>query len=394
MRITKVDVYAREDACPPWIFVAVRTDSGAVGLGEATSFPGGTIIIAALREFAPLLVGRDPFAIEEHVQRMRKHCSYLGADGACAAAISGLEIALWDLLGKHAGLPIAQLLGGRAGGRVPLYANGWIKKAEFTPEAFAEHARVAVSRGFKALKLDPFSDPRCGVAAMDFDAARTLSPELEEHGFAIIAAVREAIGPGVRLAFDVHGRFNVPAAIRAGRRLEKVNPLFYEEPTEPDNFDAMRRVARGVSVPLCAGERYFGCKGFQRYFEEGVLDVAMPDICRTGGILESRKIAALAELHGVLFAPHNPNGPVGTAASLHVMAACANGLILEYFDDLDALRETLGQSTLDIREGSAVVPLLPGLGITISDAALEEFAHARVLPGTATTVFGYQRERL
>lgn len=394
MKIAKIDVYAREDARPPWIFVAVRTECGAVGLGEATSFPGGSIIVAALHEFAPLLIGRDPFAIEDHLQRLRKHCSYLGADGACLAAISGLEIALWDLLGKKAGLPVAQLLGGRAGGRVPLYANGWIKQAEFTPEAFAEHASVAVAHGFKALKFDPFSDPRCGVAAMDFDAARTLSPELEEHGFAIIAAVRKAVGPKVRLAFDVHGRFNVPAAIRVGRRLEEVNPLFYEEPTEPDNFAAMRRVAREVSVPVCAGERYFGCKGFLRYFEEDVLDVAMPDICRTGGILESRKIAALAELHGVLFAPHNPNGPVGTAASVHVMAACANGLVLEYFDDLDALRQMLGQSTLDIREGSAVVPQLPGLGVTISDAALEEFAHARDLPGTADTVFGYQRERL
>lgn len=394
MKITKIDVYAREDACPPWIFVAVRTDDGAIGLGEATSFPGGQIIIAALREFAALLEGRDPFAIEEHMQRMRKHCSYLGADGACAAAISGIEIALWDLLGKHARLPIAQLLGGRAGRRVPLYANGWIKRAEFTPAAFAEHARIAVARGFKALKLDPFSDPRCGVAAMDFDAARTLSPELEEHGFAIIDAVLAAVGPQVRLAIDVHGRLNVPAAIRVGRRLEAVNPLFYEEPTEPDNFDAMRRVARGVSVPVCAGERYFGCKGFQRYFEEGVLDVAMPDICRTGGILESRKIATLAETHGVLFAPHNPNGPIGTAASLQVMAACANGLILEYFDDLNELRLQLGEGVLDIRDGSALVPEAPGLGISVSDAALEQFAVAERLPGTADTVFGYQRERL
>lgn len=394
MKIAKIDVYARADACPPWIFVAVRTDDGAVGLGEATSFPGGPIIVAALHEFSPLLVGREPFAIEEHVQRLRKHCSYLGADGACAAAISGLEIALWDLLGQHAGLPVAQLFGGSAGRRVPLYANGWIKQAAFTPEAFAEHARVAVARGFRALKFDPFSDPRCGVAAMDFDAARTLSPQLEDHGFAIIEAVRAAVGPEVRLAIDVHGRFNVPAAIRVGRRLEAVDPLFYEEPTEPDNFDAMRRVARGVSVPVCAGERYFGCKGFQRYFEEGVLDVAMPDVCRTGGLLESRKIAALAETHGALFAPHNPNGPVGTAASLHVMAACANGLILEYFDDLAELRARLGEGALDIRNGAALVPNVPGLGVTISDEALEEFATADRLPGTEQTVFGYQRERL
>ena len=394
MKITRIDIYARADACPPWIFVAVRTDSGATGLGEATSFPGGQIIIAALREFTPLLVGRDPLMIEEHVQRLRKHCSYLGADGACAAAISGLEIALWDLLGRHLGAPVARLLGGRVGQRVPLYANGWIGQAEFTPAAFAEQARRVCARGFTALKFDPFSDPRCRVAAMDFDAARTLSPELETHGFAIIEAVRAAVGPGVRLAFDVHGRFNPPAVIRVGRRLEPLNPLFYEEPTEPDNFDAMQKVAGAVSVPICAGERYFGCRGFQRYFEAGVLDVAMPDVCRTGGILESRKIAALAETHGVLFAPHNPNGPVGTAASLHVLAACPNALVLEYFDDLNELRQQLGEAALDVHDGTALVPDLPGLGVTLSDAALENFATVARLPGTAETVFGYDARRL
>jgi galactonate dehydratase len=394
MKITRIDIYARPDACPPWILVALRTDTGGSGLGEATSFPGGDIIIAALREFEPLLVGRDPRDIEEHVQRLRRHCSYLGADGACCAAISGLEVAMWDLLGRHCGTPVCRLLGGRPGRRVPLYANGWIGQAAFTPEAFADRARAAVGRGFRALKFDPFSDPRCRVAAMDFDAARTLSPELEAAGFANIEAVRAAVGPGVRLAFDVHGRFNVPAAIRVGRRLEPLNPLFYEEPTEPDNFDAMRKVARALRVPICAGERYFGCKGFARYLEEGVLDIAMPDICRTGGILETRKIASLAETHGVLLAPHNPNGPVGTAASLHVMAACPNALILEYFDDLTELRARLGEGALQIRDGGATVPDAPGLGLTITDDALEQFAGATRLPGTADSVFGYSRERL
>jgi galactonate dehydratase len=395
MKITRFKIFARADACPPWIFVKVETDAGLAGLGEATSFPGGDIIVAALREYEKLLVGRNPLEIERNVQSMRRHTSYLGSDGACAAAVSGIEIALWDIVGRHHGAPIYQLLGGRCRDRIPLYANGWIGQSAFEPAAFAERAGREKDRGFGALKLDPFSDPQCGSAAMDFPADRSLAPALAGRGFAIIEAVAAAAGPGVRLAFDVHGRFNVPTAIQVGRRLAHWDPLFYEEPTDPENFNAMRKVARALAdVPICAGERYYGCRGFQRYIEEDVLDVIMPDVCRTGGILEMRKIASLAETHGILLAPHNPNGPVGTAASLHVMAVCANASILEYFDDLAELRARLGEEALQIGGGEARLPSGPGLGITISDDALKDFVDATAVPGSGNSVFKYSRSRV
>jgi galactonate dehydratase len=396
MKITALRVFARADASPPWIFVKVYTDAGVEGLGEATSFPGGEIIVAALHEYGRLLVGRDPREIERQLQSMRRHTSYLGNDGACAAAQSGIEIALWDIVGQVHQAPIHQLLGGKCRDRVPLYANGWIGQAAFEPAAFAERAARERERGFRAVKLDPFSDPQCQVSAMDFPADRSLAPERHDRGLAIAAATHAAMGADGQVAFDVHGRFNVPTAIAVGRELAAFRPLFYEEPTEPDNFSAMRKVARALAgdLPICSGERYYGCKGFQRYIEEDVLDIIMPDVCRTGGILEMRKIAAHAETHNILLAPHNPNGPVGTAASLHVMAVCANGSILEYFDDRQELRARLGEEVLGIRGGEAAVPSGPGLGIRLPDAVLEEFVSAPPPRDDADTVFKYSRARV
>ncbi|MCX7013999.1 MAG: mandelate racemase/muconate lactonizing enzyme family protein, partial [Candidatus Sumerlaeota bacterium] len=328
MKITKIRVFSRQDARPPWIFVKAHTDEGMEGLGEATSFPGGPIIVAALKEFEAVLLGKDPLEIEKNVAAMVKHAAYLGADGACMAAISGIEMALWDLVGKTFGCPVYQMLGGRCWDTIPLYANAWFKNCAYEPDAFAERAAATVKKGFAGIKFDPFSDPANRCAALDHPLNRGLDDEREERALRILFAVRKAVGDSVKIAIDAHGRFDVATAIRIGKRIEPARIFFYEEPTEPDNFDGMKKVASALSVPICAGERYYGRRGFARYIEENVLDIIMPDVCRAGGVLEMKKIAACAETHGIALAPHNPNGPVGSAAALHVAATCPNTIIL------------------------------------------------------------------
>jgi galactonate dehydratase len=274
-------------------------------------------------------------------------------------AISGTEIALWDLIGKACGQPIYRLLGGRCHGQLPVYANGWYGQAR-TPEAFAAQAQAAVARGYRALKFDPF-----GVAW------KALSLEQADAALAIVAAVRQAVGPQVGLMIEFHGRLAVGAAMDMLARLAPLTPIWCEEPVTPDSLDLLAEVKRSTRLTLAAGERLYTQADFYRLTALRAADVVQMDVAHCGGILASKKIAAMAAAQDLRIAPHCSVGPVAFAACLHVDASTPNFMIQEAFGEFDVpWREKLVDGWHPIQNGVLKLSDRPGLGLELNEAEI------------------------
>lgn len=340
-----------------WLLVKVDTDDGIFGWGEATLEGKEKTVAQAIAELERQLVGRDPFRIEALWQEMYRAAFWVGGP-VLNSAISGVEQALWDIKGKALNVPVWELLGGKMRDRARAYANGWFRGCQ-TPKQFATAAVKTVEQGFTALKWDPFGG-----------AGLFIEQEQEELAVAIVREVRGAVGPKIDLLIEVHGRLSPANAIRVAHRLSEFRPFWYEEPIPPENVDALVTVARAIAIPVATGERLFTKWGFKDVLEKQAAAVIQPDICHDGGIFETRKIATMAEVYYVGLAPHNPNGPIGTAASLQVDACTPNFLIQEYvISDEDLKREVTG-SSLELVDGSFVVSDRPGLGIEVDEAAI------------------------
>jgi galactonate dehydratase len=314
MKITEIKAFA---ANPPsttsnYVFVKVTTDEGITGWGECTV--GVVSVGAVVEELGRTLTGKDPFRIEEHWQTLYNFSHNVRGGVLHMAAISGIDIALWDIKGKALTVPVYELLGGAMRDRFWAYGRFDGK----TPDAAVENALSWVERGLTALKGDPFAHQGIFTTA-----------ESERDAVAKVKAVRKAVGDDVELLIEVHGRLTPAEAIRIGNALEEFRPFWYEEPVPPENIDAMAKVTAGVNIPIATGERIYTKWGFRELFEKQVIDMAQPDICHCGGILELKKIAAMAETYYVGFCPHNPYGPINTMAALHVAASCPNFLIQE-----------------------------------------------------------------
>lgn len=379
MEITDLKTYTSEGGMGPWIFVQVFTDEEVTGVGEATNFPGGLIVETAVHELESVILGEDPFDVEKLWQRMYRHFYYIGISGAVISAISGIEIALWDIIGKKLGVPIYKLLGGRCRNRIKLYANNWFQGADFTPEAYAEKAQEIIDKGFTALKFDPFRADYLN---------RSIPQNKEALAFEVIEAVRETVGGDVDIAIDAHGAFNIPTAIRLGRKLEKYHILFFEEPIPPENVSALAKVARNVDIPICVGERSFTRHGFREVIEKDIASIIMPDIVRTGGISESKKIAAMGEIHHIPIAPHNPNGPVASLATAHLAVSIPNFLILEFMSIDAPWRDQVITNDLSIRDGYMELPTKPGLGTELNLQAIKQHPYKEL--ETADWRYGYR----
>jgi len=358
MKITGIETHYAAASGRPWILVKVLTDEGVYGWGEATLEGKEHTVIAAVGELARYLVGRDPSRIEQHWHEMYRGAFWVGGP-VLNSAISGVEHALWDIKGKVLGAPVYELLGGKCRDRIRAYANGWFRQG-MSAEATAARALEVVAMGYTAIKWDPFEQAGLFIDTATADAA-----------VANVRAVREAVGPNVDLCIEVHGRFSPANAIRIGKRLEEFNPFFYEEPIPPENIDALALVARAVNIPIATGERLFTKWGFKELFERQAAAVVQPDICHAGGILELKKIAAMAEVHYVGFAPHNPNGPICTAASIQVDACIPNFLIQEFVISDEPLRSQLQQEPIRIIDGYFEIPNRPGLGVEINEEYLD-----------------------
>jgi galactonate dehydratase len=347
-----------------WLFVKVETDSGVHGWGEAyTQSDRDRSIVAHIDGMARYLVGRSPFAIKHFSHVM--HVDYAVRRPAMEffSALSGLEQALWDIVGKVSQQPVYNVLGGPCRDRIRVYANGWSRGASL-PAEYARQALATVERGFDALKFDPFHDPwRQHVGASE-----------EDHVVACVSAVRDAVGPEVEILVEVHRRLAPKEAIRIARRLEPLRPFWFEEPVDAENLSALAEVCANTTLPVVTGEALYTKNQFAEAFARRAADIINPDVCNCGGILALKELAALAEPHYVAVAPHNYNSTtVGLAATLQVAALLPNFLITEYFVNFEERGRIIAHGLPAVERGSIALPTAPGLGIDIDEAALARF---------------------
>ncbi len=337
-----------------WVFVKLYTDEGITGIGEATLEYKEKAVLGAIDELKRYLVGKDPFKIELHYHNIYRD-SYWRNGPVLMSALSAIETCLWDINGKALGVPVYRLLGGEYRDKIRVYANGWFSGAK-TPEEFGSRAKEAVKRGFTALKWDPFGKAYMNITHEELDSA------LE-----CINTVRESVGSNVDLLIEGHGRFNVHTAIKIAREIESSKPLWFEEPVPPDSIDALAEVRRKSPVPIAAGERLYTQYSFRELFEKRGADFVQPDISHAGGILECKKIAAMAGAYYASFAPHNPSGPVANAAALQLAACTPNFYILEIMANDVPWRNEITNENLVYEDGYMKIPNDPGLGIELNE---------------------------
>lgn len=330
-----------------WLFVEVETDAGITGTGEGSGWP--RVIETAVQDLAPVVVGQDPAHIDRLWGQMYRAIMGHGLTGTVGGgALTAIEMALWDIKGQVLGAPLWQLLGGAIRESVPVYGHAHT----------AEEAQALIALGVTAIKT-PFT----GIVDLDR-----------------VAMLREAIGPDVDLAVDAHGPSWMTAAdaILIGRELEAFDLLFYEDPVMPENLDTLARVRDAVAVPLAAGERLATLHGLRPLIERQLVDVVQPDTGRAGGITQMRKIAAMAEAHGIMLAPHSGSlGPVAEFAALHVMATVPNALLLERIEFDWPGRYDVVTPVLKVSEGAIALPETPGLGVRLVPDEIAKYPSRR-----------------
>ncbi|WP_030103882.1 mandelate racemase/muconate lactonizing enzyme family protein [Actinoalloteichus caeruleus] len=348
----------------PWrnlTYVVVETDEGLTGVGEARMLNHTDALIGYLTEAAPNhVVGSDPFDIESLVHRMY-NLDYGRAGEIVMSGIACVEMACWDIVGKALGQPVYRLLGGAVRDRIKAYANGWYT-VERSPEEFHAAARTVVERGYRALKFDPF-----GPGTMELDHTETM------RSVSLVEAVRDAVGPDVELLVEMHGRFTAATASRLARLLEPYDPAWLEEPVPPDDIESLAKFAARANAPVATGERLHTRHEFRQLFALQAADIVQPDISHFGGILETKKLAATAETHHVLIAPHNVGGAVLTAANLHLAACTTNFKIQEHFNDFaDSFVKQVAPGNPEVVDGYFALPTGPGLGVELDLDAVAE----------------------
>ena len=404
MRITAITSAVLE-ANYDWTVVRVESDEGVQGWGESFCAPG---LAETIRELAPLLVGEDARQVEPLVRKLHLATAHVSTGGTVYHAISGVESALWDLSARSLEVPLWQLFGGRFRERVRIYADchagealtsysatlvsrrlHWMEPAEeaepelhwapaeaddvYTPAAYAARARELADRGFTALKFDldlpllPHEDLY----------ARTISAGQLERQVALAEATVAAVAGRAEVAFDLHWRYAPANALRLARALEHLPILWLEDPTPPQDLESVARIAARTTTPICTGENLYRLDGFAALVDRGGVDILAPDIQKVGGLSDTRRIAAYADVHSLPLAPHNIAGPIGTLASAHVCASIPNFLALEwhaasvpFFDELVTLDGPV------IADGYVKLPEAPGIGAELDLEAARRYARA------------------
>src|SRR5438477_4907791 len=381
MKITRVQPWhisgpppATDTSAAPlsYVFLQVETDEGLTGWGEITTYPGSVAnrtIVAALREVGEFLRGEDASQIEAIWHKLVRAFTYVGTRGATTAMASGIDIALWDIKGQALGVPIYELLGGAVRETIPLYTHFQYSN---TVEQMVENAVGEVARGSRAIKTDPF------MAAGGLSNVRYVDGQIERSventGVAMIAAIRDAVGPDIEVLIDAHALYNVPTAIRLANRLAPYSITWFEEPCPPESYDALEQVRSQISTRISVGERLYTRFEFLPVLTRHLADYVMPDVTWTGGISELKKIATLAETFYIPISPHDASGPINVLAGAQVMMSVPN------FYRLEARRVNLDfynaflEEPLEVRDGALIVPHSPGLGARLDVNYLE--AHA------------------
>jgi 2-dehydro-3-deoxyphosphogalactonate aldolase len=347
-----------------WLFIKLTTDEGLVGLGERVSGNARRLTsqIALLNELCEeFVIGEDPFQVERIWQRMfaaRHDYRHPGMDST--PALSAIEMALWDIIGKATNQPIYNLLGGRYHDTLRAYAYMPAEGIWEQPEKAGEVARRLVEAGHSACKLDPFMPL--------FPLPRDIPLKDLRRAAAIFRHIRDAVGDELEVGIGTHGQFSTAGAIRAARIFEEFQPLWFEEPVPPENVEELARVAAHTSIPIAAGERLATKYEFARLIEQQAAQIIQLDVGQCGGILEAKKIAALAEAHYALIAPHMYQGPIAAAATVQLSACSPNFLIQEY--NITELHREIFVEPIRFEGGRLIPPSGPGLGVELDEAVV------------------------
>jgi galactonate dehydratase len=361
MKITQLTTFT---VPPRWLFLKIETDDGVVGWGEPIVEGRAATVAAAVEELSDYLVGQDPRNVEDLWTVMYRGGFYRGGP-VSMSALAGIDQALWDIKGKALGVPAYELLGGRVRDRIAVYS--WVGGDR--PSEAAAAARAAVERGFSAVKMT-------GTEELQYVDSWTKV----ERCVANVAAVREAVGGGIGIGVDFHGRVHAPMAKVLISELEPFHLMFIEEPVLSEHLDSVLDTLRNTPTPIALGERLFSRWDFRHVLTSGAVDVIQPDPSHSGGITETRKIAAMAEAYDVGLALHCPLGPIALATCLQLDAGCYNAFIQEqslgihYDVSNDLLDYLVDPSVFAYADGMVTIPSGPGLGIEVNEDYVRERA--------------------
>jgi galactonate dehydratase len=356
MKIGKIETFYVQ---PRWLFVRIESDDGAVGWGEASLEGHAEAVDGAFEALRDRFVGTDPYCIEDIWQVGYRSGFYRGGP-VLMSALAGLEQALWDLKGRSLNLPVWEMLGGRVRDKIRAYA--WIGGDR--PSEIADAAKARRDQGFSAVKMN-------ATPEMDWIGTPKLFDEVVDR----VKAAQEA---GVDVGLDFHGRVHRPLAKQLAKVLEPLGLLFIEEPLLSENPEGLRQIAAVTSIPIALGERLFSRWDFKPFFETGAVDIIQPDLSHAGGILEVRKIAAMAEAYDIAVAPHCPLGPLALASCLQIAACSPNVAIQEmslgihYNVGADLFSYCRDKQQLTPEGGYLAIPTGPGLGVDIDEGAVRE----------------------
>jgi galactonate dehydratase len=345
LKITKLETFLVK---PRWLFLKVHTDAGIVGLGEPIVEGRALTVATAVKEIEPYLLGKDPRQVVHHWQAIYRHAFYRGGP-ILTSALSGIDMALWDIKGKALGVPVYELMGGPTRRRIRVYAH----------VSSPEQLKRGLARGFTAFKTNP---------ARQRPARYVETPRQVRHAADRFGELRHAAGDDVDIAIDFHGAISPATAKLLIKALEPHQPMFVEEPSQAQNHDVMAEIARGTHLPIATGERIFTKWGFREVLEKRAATILQPDLCHAGGITEVRLIAGMAEAYYAAIAPHNPLGPISLAAGVQIAASIPNFLCQE--------QSTLGvgylKTPFTLRQGYLDLPTGPGLGIELDENKLAD----------------------
>ena len=347
-------------------FVRIDTDEGIHGWGECyTQADRDVQITAHIDMLKRYLIGRDPTNIKHFMQMV--YDDFAGRRGAMDlwCAVSGLEHAMWDILGKVSGQPVYKLLGGPVRSKIRVYANGW-GGGGWDSADLADRASQIVESGFTALKFDPIPGPW-----------RTfVSKDVERQAVENVRAVRQAVGSDVDILVEMHRRLAPMHAVKIARGIEEYEPFWYEEPVLAENIDALASAKQNINIPVVTGEELYTKFEFREVFEKQAADIINPDVCNVGGILELKEIAAMAEPYFVVVSPHNYNSTtLGLAATVNASATMPNSLITEYFVNFEKLGKDIATTPFEVENGYINLPESPGLGIDLDEESLAKYPY-------------------
>ncbi|MBL4934647.1 galactonate dehydratase [Clostridium sp. YIM B02515] len=360
MKITAVKVYKIK---PRWIFIKISTDEGIDGWGELISGTKTETVVAGANEMGKYLIGRNPFEIERLWQELYR--SFFRGGPINMTVISGIEMALWDIKGKAFNIPVYEFLGGAARDRIMVYS--WIGGDR--PSEVVKEALDRKERGFQAIKMNATEELHY------IDSFKKVQAVVDR-----VASIREAVGYDLNIGVDFHGRVHKPMAKVLAKELDPYKLMFLEEVVLPENEEAFAEVAKYTSTPLATGERLYTRWEFKNILKNGVIDIIQPDLALTGGILEGRKIAAMAEAFDIAVAPHAPYGPIALAATLQMDVCTPNVFIQEqslgihYNKGFDLLDFVKNKEIFEYKDGYVNIPTKPGLGLEIDEDFVEKVA--------------------